>query len=97
MPSSATRKRRNINALNLVGKITLPSRSGENSLSPRGILGSFPPRTIKVVAQTAAKPAPQRGAPGGGDYLWEPRLEQRWEPENEILWAVRTTAPTRPP
>jgi hypothetical protein len=50
---------------------------------------SFRPRTLKVRAEQPAEPAPFNARHRCGECCAKGRLEQRWEPGSNILWAER--------
>jgi hypothetical protein len=75
--------------MDLVDRTGQVPSSGEQG--PSGERFPFPFRlgSIKLRAQRPAEPAPQRDRCPSGEWLGKVRLEQRWEPGSNILWAER--------
>ena len=86
-PTNGRAAGRENNGMHLVDWIGQVPRSGEKPPSGERFPPSFRPSSIKVGAGTAAIPAPQRDRCPSGEWFDRSRLEQRWEPGSNLLWA----------
>jgi hypothetical protein len=79
------------NGMDLVDWTGQVSSSGEQRPSGERCPLSFRLSSIKIGARTPAKPAPQRDRCPSGEWFGRIRLEQRWGPGHNLLWAGART------